>query len=106
MGQQSSSSLSHSGNALNSVAAQSCYYDPIGGVGSGVSNSSPGGNSCALQHMNSGTTGASGAGAAALYPSMSVNVSMNMTMHGYGATDATMPMQCSQVSVQKWTERS
>ncbi|XP_029716123.1 protein glass isoform X3 [Aedes albopictus] len=33
-----------------------------------------------------------------IYPSMSVNVSMNMTMHGYGATaDGTMPMQCSQM---------
>ncbi|XP_053698122.1 protein glass [Sabethes cyaneus] len=31
-----------------------------------------------------------------IYPSMSVNVSMNMTMHGYGA-DGTMPMQCPQV---------
>lgn len=31
-----------------------------------------------------------------MYPSMSVNVSMNMTMHGYGA-DASVPMQCSQV---------
>lgn len=42
--------------------------------------------------------GATGSSAAAMYPSMSVNVSMNMTMHGYGATDAAMPMQCSQVS--------
>ncbi|XP_039440103.1 protein glass-like isoform X1 [Culex pipiens pallens] len=36
-----------------------------------------------------------------LYPSMSVNVSMNMTMHGYGAATAAdgtpMPMQCSQM---------
>uniref|UniRef100_A0A182F8G4 Uncharacterized protein n=1 Tax=Anopheles albimanus TaxID=7167 RepID=A0A182F8G4_ANOAL len=31
-----------------------------------------------------------------IYPSMSVNVSMNMTMHGYGA-DASVPMQCSQM---------
>lgn len=30
-----------------------------------------------------------------MYPSMSVNVSMNMTMHGYGSD--TVPMQCSQV---------
>lgn len=30
-----------------------------------------------------------------MYPSMSVNVSMNMTMHGYGA-DGSVPMQCSQ----------
>lgn len=36
-----------------------------------------------------------------LYPSMSVNVSMNMTMHGYGVPpEASMPMQCSQV---QWT---
>lgn len=34
---------------------------------------------------------------AAIYPSMSVNVSMNMTMHGYGS-DASVPMQCSQVT--------
>lgn len=32
-----------------------------------------------------------------MYPSMSVNVSMNMTMHGYGA-EASVPMQCSQVN--------
>lgn len=32
-----------------------------------------------------------------LYPSMSVNVSMNMTMHGYGS-DGTVPVQCSQVN--------
>lgn len=31
-----------------------------------------------------------------IYPSMSVNVSMNMTMHGYG-TEGSVPMQCSQV---------
>lgn len=30
-----------------------------------------------------------------MYPSMSVNVSMNMTMHGYGSEN--VPMQCSQV---------
>lgn len=30
-----------------------------------------------------------------MYPSMSVNVSMNMTMHGYGSE--SVPMQCSQV---------
>ncbi|XP_073814987.1 glass [Musca autumnalis] len=91
----SSSSLSHS-NALNSssIASQSCYYDPINVAGGNVSTTTAG-NSCALQHMNT-QTGASGAGNA-LYPSMSVNVSMNMTMHGYGATDATMPMQCSQM---------
>lgn len=39
-------------------------------------------NACSMQH-------------APMYPSMSVNVSMNMTMHGYGAAD--VPMQCSQV---------
>lgn len=33
-----------------------------------------------------------------MYPSMSVNVSMNMTMHGYGGSEANVvPMQCSQV---------
>lgn len=31
-----------------------------------------------------------------MYPSMSVNVSMNMTMHSYGSEN--VPMQCSQVS--------
>ncbi|XP_013102743.1 protein glass [Stomoxys calcitrans] len=92
-GQQQS--LSHS-NSLNSTAAQACYYDPMNTSGNVVSATSAASNSCALQHMNT-TAGASGAGAAALYPSMSVNVSMNMTMHGYGATDATMPMQCSQM---------
>lgn len=34
-----------------------------------------------------------------MYPSMSVNVSMNMTMHGYGSD--TVPMQCSQVKKKK-----
>ncbi|KAH8382347.1 hypothetical protein KR009_002967, partial [Drosophila setifemur] len=41
--------------------------------------------------------------ATAMYPSMSLNVSMNMTMHhGYGAADGsgTLPMQCSQMN---WT---
>lgn len=33
--------------------------------------------------------------APSMYPSMSVNVSMNMTMHGYGTE--SVPMQCSQV---------
>lgn len=32
-----------------------------------------------------------------MYPSMSVNVSMNMTMHGYGSE--SVPMQCSQVNI-------
>lgn len=32
-----------------------------------------------------------------MYPSMSVNVSMNMTMHGYGSDG--VPMQCSQVNI-------
>lgn len=32
-----------------------------------------------------------------IYPSMSVNVSMNMTMHGYGTDSSSVPMQCSQV---------
>lgn len=31
-----------------------------------------------------------------IYPSMSVNVSMNMTMHGYGSDG--VPVQCSQVN--------
>ncbi|XP_037911530.1 protein glass isoform X1 [Hermetia illucens] len=39
---------------------------------------------------------------AAIYPSMSVNVSMNMTMHGYGS-DASVPMQCSQM---QWTPQN
>ena len=33
-----------------------------------------------------------------MYPSMSLNVSMNMTMHGYGA-EAALPVQCSQVII-------
>ncbi|KAJ6637949.1 Protein glass [Pseudolycoriella hygida] len=37
-----------------------------------------------------------------IYPSMSVNVSMNMTMHGYGA-EAGVPMQCSQM---QWTPQN
>lgn len=37
-----------------------------------------------------------------LYPSMSVNVSMNMTMHGYGS-DGNLPGQCSQL---QWTPQT
>lgn len=69
------------------------------------------------QQMSSGNTGyaptssggyydspCSGAHPAQLYPSMSVNVSMNMTMHGYGVPpEANMPMQCSQV---QWTPQT
>lgn len=44
-------------------------------------------NQCNNQHQH--------VSAPAMYPSMSVNVSMNMTMHGYGSD--SVPMQCSQV---------
>lgn len=59
-------------NAL-STSSQSCYYDAP---------------STCNQHSTP-----------PIYPSMSVNVSMNMTMHGYGA-EASVPMQCSQM---QWT---
>ncbi|XP_037944274.1 protein glass-like, partial [Teleopsis dalmanni] len=76
------------GNAFSSTA-QSCYYDPtsVATVTTGTGGTTPCG-----QHMNANN-------APPMYPSMSVNVSMNMTMHGYG-TDAGMPMQCSQM---QWT---
>lgn len=80
---------------MNNIATQSCYYDPINTTSSVTGNIA--GNSCSSQHVNASVTGAGAT--AAMYPSMSVNVSMNMTMHGYGAADATMPMQCSQVSL-------
>lgn len=60
-------SPSHQSQVQNSNYGSSSYYD----------------SSCG-QHPPS------------IYPSMSVNVSMNMTMHGYGA-EASVPMQCSQV---------
>lgn len=44
-------------------------------------------NQCGGQHPHASTP--------SMYPSMSVNVSMNMTMHGYGSDN--VPMQCSQV---------
>lgn len=60
-------SPSHQSQVQNSNYSSSSYYDSACG-----------------QHPPS------------IYPSMSVNVSMNMTMHGYGA-EASVPMQCSQV---------
>lgn len=45
-------------------------------------------NQCNSQHQH--------VNAPPMYPSMSVNVSMNMTMHGYGSDN--VPMQCSQVN--------
>lgn len=45
-------------------------------------------NQCNNQHQH--------VSAPPMYPSMSVNVSMNMTMHGYGSD--SVPMQCSQVN--------
>ncbi|XP_031633150.1 protein glass [Contarinia nasturtii] len=47
-------------------------------------------NQCNNQHQH--------VAAPPMYPSMSVNVSMNMTMHGYGSD--SVPMQCSQ-----WTQQ-
>lgn len=47
---------------------------------------------CNSQHQH--------ASAPPMYPSMSVNVSMNMTMHGYGSE--SVPMQCSQVNTWKF----
>lgn len=48
-------------------------------------------NQCNGQHPHASTP--------SMYPSMSVNVSMNMTMHGYGSDN--VPMQCSQVIKKK-----
>lgn len=50
-------------------------------------------NQCSGQHQHVSPP--------SMYPSMSVNVSMNMTMHGYGSD--TVPMQCSQVKKEKIT---
>ncbi|KAL9890428.1 glass [Glossina fuscipes fuscipes] len=76
---------SHS-NTLSSTD-QACFYEPPNPVAS--SSSTMVSNTCNNQQM-------SGVGSAAMYPSMSVNVSMNMTMHGYGSADGSVPMQCSQ----------
>lgn len=77
---------SHS-NTLSSTD-QACFYEPPNPVAS--SSSTMVSNTCNNQQM-------SGVGSTAMYPSMSVNVSMNMTMHGYGSADGSVPMQCSQV---------
>ncbi|XP_053947386.1 protein glass [Anastrepha ludens] len=92
---QSQNQSSTHGNSLSSAATQAtCYYDP---TSSGMlPGSTSVGNTCG-QHMSS--SGAPPPPPPPMYPSMSVNVSMNMTMHGYGA-EGTVPMQCSQM---QWT---
>ncbi|XP_022211434.1 protein glass [Drosophila obscura] len=84
--QQVQSQPSHGGNTLLQ--------------GSSSNGGGPGSGSCYYEAGPSAPTAA-----AAMYPSMSVNVSMNMTMHhGYGAADGTgVPMQCSQMN---WTPPS
>lgn len=87
---QSQTQSTQHGNSLSSSGtAASCYYDPSS---SGmIAGSASVGNTCS-QHSNTNVA----APPPPMYPSMSVNVSMNMTMHGYGA-EGTVPMQCSQV---------
>nr|CAA33450.1 glass protein [Drosophila melanogaster]prf//1512312A glass gene [Drosophila sp. (in: flies)] len=96
--QQSQVQASHVGNSL----LQSSGGNNIGSNGSagGVANAA----SCYYE-TSAGTAAPPPPPAAAMYPSMSVNVSMNMTMHhGYGAGDAGgVPMQCSQMN---WTPPS
>uniref|UniRef100_W8B0H6 Protein glass n=2 Tax=Ceratitis capitata TaxID=7213 RepID=W8B0H6_CERCA len=83
------------GNSLGSGATQAaCYYDPSS---SGMIGGSASVGAACSQHMS--PSGAPPPPPPPMYPSMSVNVSMNMTMHGYGA-EGTMPMQCSQM---QWT---
>ncbi|XP_020813717.1 protein glass [Drosophila serrata] len=95
--QQSQAQASHGGNSLLQGAS-----------GNNVSSngaSSGGGNAAACYYETAGGVPPPPPPTAAMYPSMSVNVSMNMTMHhGYGASDGSgVPMQCSQMN---WTPPS
>ncbi|XP_018785585.1 PREDICTED: protein glass [Bactrocera latifrons] len=90
---QSQTQSTPHGNSLSSSGTPtSCYYDPSSSGMLGGSASV--GNTCS-QHINTSVAPPP----PPMYPSMSVNVSMNMTMHGYGA-EGTVPMQCSQM---QWT---
>ncbi|XP_067632862.1 protein glass [Eurosta solidaginis] len=90
---QSTSGTNSSTLSSTSATQPTYYYDPSSGS---MVAGSPSGNAC-MQHTN--TSGSQLPPPPPMYPSMSVNVSMNMTMHGYGA-DGAMPMQCSQM---QWT---
>ncbi|KAH8268037.1 hypothetical protein KR018_007426, partial [Drosophila ironensis] len=95
--QQSQNQASHAANSLlqssssnsgsnNGSSGATCYYETSAG---GLPTAAP-------PPPPPPPTGA------AMYPSMSVNVSMNMTMHhGYGAAvdgSGSLPMQCSQMN--------
>lgn len=87
--QQALTQASHGGNALHNHNHNSTSTNGPGGSGSGA------GSACYYEAASNA------ASAPPMYPSMSVNVSMNMTMHhGYGADGGAVPMQCSQMN---WT---
>ncbi|EDV93304.1 protein glass [Drosophila grimshawi] len=88
--QQALNQASHGGNTLHNHNHNSNGF--IGNApGTGGSGS---GGACYYDTTANAT-------APPMYPSMSVNVSMNMTMHhGYGADAGAVPMQCSQMN---WT---
>ncbi|XP_036323348.1 protein glass [Rhagoletis pomonella] len=92
--QAQTQSATHGGSLSSAAAQTTCYYDPSS---SGMIPGSPSVGSACSQHITS--SGAAAPPPPPMYPSMSVNVSMNMTMHGYGA-EGTVPMQCSQM---QWT---
>ncbi|TDG49057.1 hypothetical protein AWZ03_004542 [Drosophila navojoa] len=80
---------SHGGNALHGHSTGIGNGPLVGGSGAGS------GSGCYYEAATNATS------APPMYPSMSVNVSMNMTMHhGYGADAGAVPMPCSQMN---WT---
>ncbi|XP_016951192.1 protein glass isoform X2 [Drosophila biarmipes] len=98
--QQSQNQASHVGNSVLQSSGGGNNMASNGGGSSGAANSA-----ACYYETGGGTAAPAPPPAAAMYPSMSVNVSMNMTMHhGYGAGDASgVPMQCSQMN---WTPPS
>lgn len=102
--QQALTQSSHGGNALHNHNNSNHANGPGGGgggvAGVGSAGVGVGGNGSACYYETAGNPTA----APPMYPSMSVNVSMNMTMHhGYGADGGAVPMQCSQMN---WTPPS
>ncbi|XP_017845467.1 protein glass [Drosophila busckii] len=93
--QQALNQASHGGNALHNHSHN--HNQSVGSASQGGATGA-GGGSCYYEAANNAP------GPPPMYPSMSVNVSMNMTMHhGYGADGSGVPMQCSQMN---WTPPS
>ncbi|XP_062127083.1 protein glass [Drosophila sulfurigaster albostrigata] len=92
--QQALTQASHGGNGLHNHSSHHNSSTTNGATGG--NGGSGAGSACYYEAAaNAAATGPP------MYPSMSVNVSMNMTMHhGYGADGSAVPMQCSQMN---WT---